>query len=380
MARLKRRADAISRDPSESDPESDQPQTQARRRRPRSSSESSNQSDHSSAPSRHDEPTGQNQEQTLIKKLVRLALSTEYSRTPLRRSDISTKIFKDSYLPSRSFRTIFEGAQKILKDTFGMELFELPSKEKTNLKDRRLQATQTKVSNSSTKSWILISVLPPGYKTNPAVIQPTKAPDLGTEAGYTAFYTLIISLIYLNNNSLPDQKLSRYLRRLNADTNTPFGMLDKVLQRMQKEGYIDKRRDTVMGEEVTEWFVGPRGKVEIGIRGVTGLVKSVYGHGTVPLFKRQPDEGDEVDAFVKVEADELNAKLSRSLGVKITGDTRAAQQADEGDEDELAENSENVDPEEAGPSRQRRKQKQPARGGRRRRTAQDNDDDDDNDD
>lgn len=375
MARLKRRADAISRDPSESDPESDQPQP--RRRRRRSTSESSNQSNPSSSASGHDEPTGQNQEQTLIKKLVRLALATEYSRTPLRRSDISTKLFKDSYLPSRSFRTIFDGAQKILKDTFGMELFELPSKEKTNLKDRRLQATQAKTTNSSTKSWILISTLPPGYKTSPTVMQPTKAPDVGTEAGYTALYTLVISLIYLNNNSLPEQKLSRYLRRLNADTNTPFGMLDKVLQRMQKEGYIDKRRDTVMGEEVTEWFVGPRGKVEVGIRGVTGLVKSVYGHGAVPLFKRQPDEDDETNVFVKIEEEELNAKLSRSLGVKITNDSRAAQPEDEGSEDELAEGSENADPEEAGPSRQRRQQKQPARAGRRRQIAQDDDDDDD---
>lgn len=374
MARLKRRAEAISRDPSGSDSESDQPQTQARRRR-RSSSESSNQSNVSSAASQHHEPAGQNQQETLIKRLARLALATEFSRT-LRRSDITTKIFKDSYLPARSFRTIFDGAQEVLKETFGMQLFELPSKEKTNLKDRRLQATQTKASSSTTKSWILISVLPPAYKTNPAVIQPAKAPDFATESSWTAFYTLVISLIYLNNNSLPDQKLSRYLRRLNADTNTPFGMLDKVLQRMQKEGYIDKRRETVMGEEVTEWFVGPRGKVEVGIRGVTGLVKSVYGHGAVPLFKRQDDESEEATAFVKVEIDELNGKLSRSLGVKITSDKRPAQQGDDGDEDELADSAANNDSEEAGPSRTRRQQKQSARGGRRRQTAQNDDDDD----
>ncbi|KAK5046630.1 hypothetical protein LTR84_007391 [Exophiala bonariae] len=380
MARLKRRSEAISRDPSEPESESDRPQTLARRRQ-RSSSASSNQSNASSAGSQRNEPTGQNQQEILIKRLVRLALATEFSRTPLRRSDISTKIFKDSYLSGRSFRSIFEGAQTVLRETFGMELFELPSKEKTNLKDRRLQATQTKTSTSTTKSWILISVLPPSYKTNPVIIQPAKAPDIGTESSWTAFYTLVISLIYLNNNSLPDQKLSRYLRRLNADTNTPFGMLDKVLQRMQKEGYIEKRRDTVMGEEVTEWFVGPRGKVEVGIRGVTGLVKSVYGHGAVPLFKRQDEETEEATAVVKVELDELNGKLSRSLGVKIGGDARAAaQQGGEGDEDEQAEDSgNNNDSGEAGPSRTRRQQKQPARGGRRRQTARNDDDDDDDD-
>lgn len=131
-----------------------------------------------------------------------------------------------------------------------------------------------------------------------------------------------------------------------------------------------------MGEEVTEWFVGPRGKVEVGIRGVTGLVKSVYGHGAVPLFKRQDDESEEATAFVKVEIDELNGKLSRSLGVKITSDKRPAQQGDDGDEDELADSAANNDSEEAGPSRTRRQQKQSARGGRRRQTAQNDDDDD----
>lgn len=397
MPPLKRRSDAISRDASRSEPVSDE-EPQPRRRR-RSSSESSDQSSASGA-SLHGASTRQTQDQTLIKKLVRLALATEYSRTPLRRSDITTKIFKDSSNgPVRSFKAIFDGAQKILQDTFGMQMVELPSKEKTSLKDRRQQTTQTKSTSSTSKSWILTSTLPSPYKTNPTIIQPTRAPDAATEASYTALSTFIVSLIYLNNNELPDSKLTRYMKRVNADTNTPFGMLDKVLQRMQREGYIDKRRENINGEDNIQWFIGPRGKVEIGVGGVAGLVKTVYGHGAVPLSKRSRAErdGEAPDAFVKMEVNELNARLSRSLKTKfaeVKPTTEQAPEADGSGEEEAAEGSDDGGRGDAGPSRtrqqqqqQRQKQKQTQRaqptrqgGGRRAAQNQDEDDDDDDDD
>ncbi|EXJ89404.1 hypothetical protein A1O3_02471 [Capronia epimyces CBS 606.96] len=382
MPPLKRRAAAISRDASESESESEAPRTQTRtqappaRRRRRSASSSSQASSASSTPSHS---AGHVQTSTLIKKLVRLALSTEYSRSALRRSDISTKVFKESNAAGRGFKAVFEGAQQILTDTFGMQLVELPSREKTTLKDRRNLATQTKSSAStSSKSWILVSTLPTELKTNPAIVQPARAPSVETEASYTGLYSFILSLIYLNNNSLTEQKLERYLKRVNADTFTPFGSLDKLLQRMLREGYLDKRRDTSSGEEMIEYSPGPRGKVEVGLRGVTGLVRTVYGYGAVPLLKDQgrrdrhdADDDDEPAprrTIVKIEEDELNARLSRSLGIKVAGDKalRPNQASDpsEGedeDEDELAHES-RATPTRAGPSRQR--QRQGTRAGR----------------
>lgn len=397
---LKRRSDAISRDPSDSSADEVQPPQPPRRRRRSSSSDS--------ASSASSPPSTQSQENVFIKKLVRLALATEYSRIPLRRSDITTKIFRESNGSGRSFKAVFEGAQRALKSTFGMQLIELPSKEKTSLKDRRNQATQTKSSSNSNKSWILVSILPEQYKSNPLIARPTRAPNADLEASYTALYTFILSLIYLNNNCLPEQKLERYLRRVNAETYTPLGSLDKLLQRMVKEGYLEKRRDTSSGEEVIEWTPGPRGKVEVGVRGVAGLVKSVYGHGAVKLrnepARRRPGGGGEEDDdnndgqengggghVVKMELEELNAKLSRSLGITI-GEDGTAQKASrdgndqKGTEDELAEeeDEEEEDDGQPGPSNQRpahvrgeaRQKKQQQSGRMRaRRTARDDDDD-----
>jgi len=277
-------------------------------------------------------------ETTLVKKLVRLALSTEYSRTPLRRSDIS-KILTDAH--SRQFKSVFAGAQKILHETFGMQLVELPSREKTTLKDRRTQATQNAVrrekesqketqskgpngsNTSGSKSWILISTLSAAYKHSPVIAAPTRAPSQFTESTYTALYTFILSLIYLNNGALPENKLERYLKRVNADEFTPLEMsVEKLLAKMTREGYVEKRRDTSTGEEVVEWVVGPRGKVEVGAKGVAGLVKSVYGFGPRGLELR--GDGGDGEAVVKENEEELDARLARSLGIRDINELEGA--------------------------------------------------------
>jgi melanoma-associated antigen len=110
-------------------------------------------------------------------------------------------------------------------------------------------------------------------------------------------YSFIIALILLNNGSLPENKLERYLKRANADQWTPIMSTEKLLQKLAKEGYLEKRRDTSSGEEVIEWVVGPRGKIEVGERGVQGFVRAVYGGS---------GEDDE----------ELERKLQRSLGLQ----------------------------------------------------------------
>ncbi|KAJ4001233.1 MAGE homology domain-containing protein [Lentinula boryana] len=61
-------------------------------------------------------------------QLVRLALFMEHKRMPLRRDDISKKVFGPSSRASRPFNRVLERAQLILNRTFGMELIELQSR------------------------------------------------------------------------------------------------------------------------------------------------------------------------------------------------------------------------------------------------------------
>lgn len=104
----------------------------------------------------------------------------------------------------------------------------------------------------------------------------------------------------LNGGSLPEQKLDRYLARTNADTYTPIDRTDRLLQRLCKEGYLVRTREMDGGEELVEYMVGPRGKMEVGTAGVAGLVREVYGVGNT-----------------EEQREDFEARLARSLGIKL---------------------------------------------------------------
>ena len=70
----------------------------------------------------------------MVKKLVRMALASEYQRRPIRRADISEKVLGSQ---GRQFKTVFDQAQQDLRAVFGMELRELPAKDRVTLQQRR---------------------------------------------------------------------------------------------------------------------------------------------------------------------------------------------------------------------------------------------------
>lgn len=71
----------------------------------------------------------------MVQKLVRLALSSEYARLPIRRADISAKVLLEQ--GARQFKPVFAGAQQELRSKFGMEMTELPAREKVTISQRR---------------------------------------------------------------------------------------------------------------------------------------------------------------------------------------------------------------------------------------------------
>jgi len=86
----------------------------------------------------------------MIKKLVRYAISAEYTRVPIKRTEISSKgsfngfpvdltsnLFLVLGSHGRMFKEVFAGAQLELERVFGMRMVELPIREKTKLSQRR---------------------------------------------------------------------------------------------------------------------------------------------------------------------------------------------------------------------------------------------------
>lgn len=170
-------------------------------------------------------------------------------------------------------------------------------------------AQKTKGASKTTTSWILTNTIPNKYRI-PAIIPPSSIGSAADEAAYVGLYTFIVAIVHLNpTHSIPDHKLTRYLSRANASDNMPMDKTANVLLKMQKQGYIVKTVDKSGDDETIDWRVGPRGKIEIGERGIEGLVKLVYGDN--------PPE-------------DLQARIHRSLRMEVVRE----EDREEGEEDE----------------------------------------------
>ncbi|KXL49075.1 hypothetical protein M433DRAFT_527374 [Acidomyces richmondensis BFW] len=245
----------------------------------------------------------------MVKKLVRLALACELQRRPLRRVEVGEKVLGSA--GARRWKEVLGRAQMQLRTVFGMELVELPGRERITVAQKRAAQKQSSQIHKPPASWILTSILPAPFK-HPEILCPAAIPTSTEESTYIALYTLLISLIALSGGTLPDAKLNRYLRRLDLADRTPLSSAsatEAMLRRMEREGYVTKvRESTGTGEEDIYWVVGPRGKVEVGEEGVRGLVKAVYG-------------GEEVQ--------ELERRVERSLGAGMK------EESDDDDDDDL---------------------------------------------
>ncbi|KAK3331048.1 MAGE family-domain-containing protein [Apodospora peruviana] len=280
----------------------------------------------------------------LIKKLVRYALACEYSRTPIRRDGIKERVLGPN---GREFKKVFAGAQNQLRATFGMEMAELPTRDRNLLTaDQKRKAAKSQTQKEATSNaYILVSVLPEQYRT-PAIIPPSRVQSAEGEASYVALYSIIIAIITLSGGELSDPRFRRHLQRLNAgenmpsmnplDENAPNEKTELVLQRMIKQGYLVKVVESKQGDEDSiTWHVGPRGKMEVNNEATASLVRTIYGEPS----------------------DELEKKLQTSLKVKDRKPTRPG--AVEEEDADAGEGAANGDP---GPSTTNNRR----RSGRRR--------------
>ncbi|GIZ39306.1 hypothetical protein CKM354_000269400 [Cercospora kikuchii] len=300
--RKRRAPDQAEESASPSPERSPEPATQRRRTQGNDDEDSAFAGDHGQT------QNGSNDE--LAKKLVRLALACEYGRRPIRRQDINEKVLGSASGRGKLFTAVWDQAQYQLRSVFGMEMVELPAREKVTLQQRRAaQKKETQSQTKTTSAWSLVSVLPPELR-DPAILAPAAAPTSDAEAQYVGIYTMLVSLILLSGGTLPDTKMERFLRKLGIDDRTTLAGYEKneqLMKRLEKDGYLYKLKEsTGTGEDDTYFVVGPRGRLEVGEDGVRGVARMVM-----------PPQTDE-------EEEELDKKIMRSLGIsdKPAGQTQ----------------------------------------------------------
>ncbi|KAF1935079.1 MAGE-domain-containing protein [Clathrospora elynae] len=241
----------------------------------------------------------------LSKSLVRYALSCEHSRKPIKRPDINEKVLGSH---ARMFKEVFAHANAQLMDIFGTQLVELPKAEKVTLRQKR-DAAKSDSQSKSTSIWVLQTIMPEQYRL-PGVVGPSRPLEEGQinrEDSYVGLYTMTIAMITIAGGMIPEGKLDRALRRMNADQTTPLGTKDKTLAAMVKDGYIVKVKDSSSGEETVDYIVGPRGKVEVGRDGVAQFVRNMYGDS---------EKQDELERRIQRTLDVADASNVKAPGVE----------------------------------------------------------------
>lgn len=138
----------------------------------------------------------------------------------------------------------------------------------------------------------------------------------------------------LSGGEISEQKLRRYLTRMNADQNVADDKTENIFLKMQKQGYIIKKveKATAGDDESISWLVGPRGKEEIGVEGVAGMVKEVYGGSSA----------------------ELDERIAASLGIEDQAADENAQDGEEHEQSRIEEPAEE-------PSRESAREQRPQR-------------------
>ncbi|PVH80197.1 MAGE-domain-containing protein [Cadophora sp. DSE1049] len=256
----------------------------------------------------------------VVKKMVRYALACEFQRKSIKRQKISEKVIGKQH--RGAFKRVFESAQNQLRTKFGMEMVELPVKTKNTMKEKRA-ALKTKGNSKPTANYILTTILPPEYRS-PDIMPASTIGSEHNEAAYMGLCTTIVSIIALSpNDAVPDHKLHQYFERLSLDRHTGLGTTEALLARMIKDQYIYKTVEKTADDETIDWRVGPRGKVEIGNKGIQGLVNEVYGE-TAP--------------------EDLDKRLQRSLGMEVRKVSENGDDGGEEDEEEEEDMTMNGDP------------------------------------
>ncbi|KAK5998842.1 hypothetical protein PT974_01226 [Cladobotryum mycophilum] len=202
-------------------------------------------------------------DQQMAKKLIRYAISCEYSRTLIRRDGIKERVLGKQ---GRAFRRIFALAQTQLSN------------------EVKLTAP------------VRIWGLHPFLDTPSRIPKRTHSPTIKStqRRGRGDIHSLLYYGGVINNaqrGELTDQKLQRYLLRLNADRNVASEKTELVLKKMEKQSYVIKRVERPPigqdGDHTIIWHVGPRAKEEVGLDGVMGLVREVYEYPEDPDFDKK---------------------------------------------------------------------------------------------
>jgi len=226
----------------------------------------------------------------LVGDLMRYILFLDRQKLPLRKDDIASKITKE-YKGKDLTNSILKAAQEKFKTIFGFELIEVPKITKPRGSDRRAARNVTNKSESS-KIYVLKNIM--HDKALNIVNTEDKEPKMG-------LIMLILALIFVNNNSLPEDIMWHLLSTLGIskeEVHPHFGEVQNYIEHtLTKELYLVRQKMSNQNNTVPsyEYIAGPRALVEVEKPNILKFISMMYGEEIDELHQKEIEADDEVD-------------------------------------------------------------------------------------
>ncbi|CDF36830.1 unnamed protein product [Chondrus crispus] len=214
------------------------------------------------------------QQDELVKRVIRLMICRNAEKRPVKREELSRHMFANM-APVRSKSKVFQGtfnvAQQKLRSIFGMQMVLIQRQVKAN--QSASSRTQTQLTQSGpvgTKGYILVSVLPPELR----------AEERKDRAGF-GFLMVVAGMILLEPGCRIEQgALYRALGRVgvhvtekNGHRQLNGGNVKELLEStLLRQWYLEREKE----DQTFYFMLGPRFRAEIGPEDLVEFVGAVY--------------------------------------------------------------------------------------------------------
>lgn len=182
-------------------------------------------------------------------ELVRYLLFKQCERIPIKRSDI----VKDVFLNNRkSFDQVMQKAQRDLRNIYGMEVVTIP-RDRTDA-----SSTNERSKGSADKRYVLRNTLELDKQS--IISNPHQVEDYG-------LLTIILAIIFMTGGTVKEVDLLERLQTIvgcdRRRHHNLFGDISKKFDQFVKEMYLNRHKELINSEYVSDYSWGERSEVEV---------------------------------------------------------------------------------------------------------------------
>ena len=208
--------------------------------------------------------------------IVRYLLKEDYKKHPIKQMDIRKQALKDN---SRAFHSLMKIAVAKLHNVFGIDVIE------------------TEVGKQ--KAYLLINALDNKYDAPHQVWPPEDHANMG-------LVMVILSVIFMKGNVLPEDDLFDLLARLGITADRPsetFGDIRHLIMTdFVRQGYLEMEREQGSDPPVHLFRWGARAKAETSKRHAMDFICQVFGEDSPQRWAAQMHDIEQTQAAEKTAA------------------------------------------------------------------------------